>query len=116
MLFKRAGSPFWYVRYRDGSGKRAKRSTGTTEQREAGELEAKWRLEARQERLWGIQRSFTFDELMLRYLRETQETKRSAERDVWTVKQLQRFFSGRVLQKLNRAMCASTARCGALTE
>ena len=102
MLFKRAGSPFLYVRYRDGSGKRVKRSTGTTDQREAGELEAKWRLEARQERLWGIQRSFTFDELMLRYIRETQGIKRSAERDVWTVKQLQRFFSGRVLQKLRR--------------
>jgi len=102
MLFKRAGSPFWYVRYRDGSGKRVKRSTGTTDQREATELEAKWRLEARQERLWGVQRSYTFDELMVRYLRETEGIKRSAERDAWTVKQLRRLFAGRVLQKLTR--------------
>lgn len=103
MLFKRAGSAFWYVRYRDASGRRIKRSTGTTDRREAGELEGKWRLEARQERLWGIQPRFTFDELMLRYLRETQGTKKSAERDAWTVKRLQPYFSGRVLNDLKRS-------------
>jgi len=103
MLFKRAGSPFWYVQYRDASGNRAKRSTGTTDRKEAEELEAKWRLEARQQRLWGTQPSYTFDELMLRYLQETQGVKRSAERDAWSAKQLQRFFSGRVLSKLKRA-------------
>ena len=103
MLFKRAGSAFWYVRYRDASGKRVKRSTGTTDRREAGELEGKWRLEARQQRLWGTQPRYTFDEMMLRYLRETQGTKRSAERDAWTVKRLQPFFTGRVLNELKRA-------------
>ena len=102
MLFKRAGSPFWYVRYRDASGKRVKRSTGTTDRREAGELEGKWRLEARQQRLWGTQPRYTFEQLMLRYLRETQGAKRSAERDAWTVKRLQPFFSGRVLNELKR--------------
>ena len=103
MLFKRAGSAFWYVRYRDASGKRVKRSTGTADRREAGELEGKWRLEARQQRLWGTQPRFTFDELMLRYLKETQGTKRSAERDAWTVKRLHPYFSGRVLNELKRA-------------
>lgn len=103
MLFKRAGSAFWYVRFRDASGKRVKRSTGTTDRREAGELEGKWRLEARQQRLWGTQPRYTFDQLMLRYLEETQGTKRSAERDAWTVKRLQPFFTGRVLNELKRA-------------
>lgn len=103
MLFKRAGSPFWYVRYRDAGGKRVKRSTGTTDRREAEELEGKWRLEARQQRLWGTQPRYTFDDLMLRYLRETHGTKRSAERDAWTVRRLQPYFSGRVLNDLKRA-------------
>ena len=103
MLFKRAGSAFWYVDYRDASGNRVKRSSGTTDRQEAEELAAKWRLEARQERLWGIQPSHTFDEMMLRYLKETQSVKRSAERDAWTVKRLQPFFSGRVLSNLKRA-------------
>lgn len=73
MLFKRTASPFWYVRYRDASGNRVKRSTGATDRQEAAELEAKWRLEARQERLWGTQPAYTLDEMMLRYLRETQD-------------------------------------------
>jgi hypothetical protein len=30
MLLKRAGSPFWYVRYGDAGGNRVRRSTGTT--------------------------------------------------------------------------------------
>ena len=102
MLFKRAGSAFWYVRFRDASGKRVKRSAGTTDRREAGELEGKWRLEARQQRLWGTQPRYTFDQLMLRYLEETQGTKRSAERDAWTVKRLQPYFSGKVLNELKR--------------
>ena len=103
MLFKRAGSAFWYSQYRDAGGKRVKRSTGTTDRREAGELEGKWRLEARQQRLWGTQPRFSFDDMMLRYLKETQGTKRSAERDAWTVKRLQPFFTGRVLNELKRA-------------
>ena len=82
MLFKRARSAFWYVDYRDAGGNRVKRSSGTTDRQEAEELEAKWRLEARQERLWGIQPSHTFDEMMLRYLQETQSVKRSAEQSV----------------------------------
>ena len=103
MLFKRAGSPFWYVRFRDAGGGRVKRSTGTTDRREAEELEGKWRLEARQQRLWGIQPRYTFDELMLRYLKETKSIKRSAETDAWYAKPLHRFFSGRVLLELKRS-------------
>lgn len=103
MLFKRAESEFWYVRYRDASGKRVKRSTGTTDRREAEELEAKWRLEAREQRLWGTQPQRTFDELMLRYLKETKTIKRSAETDAWYAKALTAYFSGRVLSKLKRA-------------
>jgi len=101
MLLKRAGSPFWYVRYRDAGGNRVRRSTGTTNRKEAAELEAKWKLEVRQQRLWGTQPEFTYDEMMLRYLQEMTEAKR--ERDAWSAKQLQRFFSGRVLVKLKRA-------------
>ena len=103
MLFKRAGSPFWYVNYRDASGNRVKRSCGTPDRKEAEELEAKWKLEARQLRLWGTQPSYTFDEMMVRYLQETQNLKRKAERDAWSVKQLQPFFSGRVLAELKRS-------------
>ena len=114
MLFKRAGSAVWYARYRDAGGKRVKRSTGTTDRREAGELEGKWRLEARQQRLWGIQPRFTFDELMLRYLKETQGTKRSAERDVWTVKRLQPYFTPLQLRLLANILIELFVNCSGL--
>ena len=103
MLFKRAESAYWYVQYRDASGRAVKRSSGTTNRREAEELEGKWRLESRQQRLWGTQPRYTFDELMLRYLKETEGTKRSAERDAWTIKRLQPYFAGRVLNDLKRS-------------
>src|SRR5271170_6220829 len=103
MPYKRKDSQVWYAEYTDASGRRVRRSTETTNRQEAKGLEAKWRLEARQERLWGTQPTRTFDELMLDYLKATRDTKRSAERDLFTVKRLKPFFSGRVLNTLRRA-------------
>lgn len=103
MLFKRAGSPFWYVNYRDGSGIRVKRTTGTTDRQEAEDLAAKWKLEARQQRLWGTQPSRTFDELMLAYVKATQDKRSNWSRDLYNLRRLQPFFTGRVLGDLKRS-------------
>jgi integrase len=103
MLFKREGSPFWYVGFSTAGGGRVKRSTGTTDRQEAAELEAKWKLEARQQRLWGTQPSRTFDELMLAYVNATQDQRSGWSRDVYYLRRLQAHFSGRVLQSLKRA-------------
>jgi len=103
MLFKRAGSPFWYVNYRDGSGNRVKRTTGTTDRQEAEDLAAKWKLEARQQRLWGTQPSRTFDELMLAYVKATQDKRSNWSRDLYNLRRLQPFFTGHVLGDLKRS-------------
>src|SRR5687767_9146455 len=103
MLFKREGSSFWYVRFSPASGGRVKRSTGTTDRQEAAELEAKWKLEARQQRLWGTQPSRTFDELMLAYVKATQDQRSGWSRDVYNLRRLQAYFSGRVLEALKRS-------------
>lgn len=103
MLYKREGSPFWYVRFRDAGGERAKRSTGTTDRREAEELEAKWKLEARQQRLWGTEPTRTFDELMLAYYKATENERSGWSRDLYNLKRLQAFFTGHVLNKLKRS-------------
>ena len=103
MLFKRAGSPFWYVNYRGGSGNRVKRTTGTTDRQEAEDLAAKWKLEARQQRLWGTQPSRTFDELMLAYVKATQDRRSNWSRDLYNLRRLQPFFTGRVLGDLKRS-------------
>ena len=101
MPYRREDSPVWWVSYTDASGKRVRRSTGTTDRREADALEAKWKLEAHQLRKWDIQPSRTFDELMLAYLQATAD-KRSHDRDLSSTKRLKPFFTGRELGTLRR--------------
>lgn len=99
-LRKREGSPFWWASYTDASGKRTRRSTGTSDRKEAEALLAKWKLEAYRERRWDEKPSHTFDELMLEYLPEHQH-KRSIQRDKDSLKRLYPFFTGRTLDKLS---------------
>ena len=101
MPYRREDSPVWWVSYTDASGKRVRRTTGTTDRREADALEAKWKLEAHQLRQWDIQPSRTFDELMLAYLQATTD-KRSHDRDLSSTKRLKPFFTGRELGTLRR--------------
>lgn len=103
MPYKRAGTPYWWVSFTDASGKRVVRSTKTTDRKEADALEHKWKLEAYREKFWEEQPSRSFDELMLAYLKETQNEKRSAERDRYSAKHLQQFFTGMQLNKLKRS-------------
>lgn len=101
MPYQREDSPVWWVSYTDPSGKRIRRSTGTTDRREAEALEAKWKLEAHQSRHWDKQPSRTFDDLMLAYLKATID-KRSHDRDLNSTKRLKPFFTGRDLGSLKR--------------
>ena len=100
MLHKRKDSPYWWVSFTDASGKRTRRSTGTSDRKEAEALAAKWRLETFQAKQWGKQPSRTFDELMLAYLKATEDEKRSAERDKYSAKHLYQFFTGHQLEML----------------
>jgi integrase len=99
-LYQRDHSACWYVSYTNGRGQRTRRSTGTTDRKEAEALLAKWRLEAHRERHWDEPPRRTFDELMLAYLHETQDHKRSPERDRFALKRLYPFFTGRELATL----------------
>jgi integrase len=99
MPYQREDSPVWWVSYTDPSGKRVRRTTGTTNKKEAEALEAKWKLEVHQALKWGIALTHTFDELMLQYLKEVE--RRSAERDHYNLKNLYPFFTGRVMEELS---------------
>lgn len=103
MLHKRKKSPYWYADYTDGTGKRVRPSTGTTDKKEAEALEAKWKLEAYQTKFWDAEPTRTFDELMLKYLQSVAGEKRAPERDVYVIKQLKPFFTGRELGTLKRS-------------
>lgn len=103
MPYQREDSPVWWVSYTDTSGKRVRRSTGTTDRKEAEALEAKWKLEAYQSRQWDKQPSRSFDELMLAYLKATNGSKRDPDRDLNSTKRLKPFFTGRDLGTLKRS-------------
>ena len=96
MPYKRKDSAVWWVFYIDASGKRVRRSTGTTDRKEAEALEAKWKLEAYHQQQWDKPPSRTFDELMLRYLKETMHTYRTGESRIKPVaRRLYQAWSGR---------------------
>lgn len=100
MPYRRKGSPVWWTSYTDAGGRRVRRTTGTTDRKEAEALEAKWKHEAYRAKFWDEKPSRSFDELMLAYLEATEREKRSAERDIYSTRHLKRFFSGRLLNDL----------------
>lgn len=103
MLQKRENSLNWYADYYDATGKRVRKSTGTTDKEEAEALEAKWKLEARQIKFWDAEPTRTFDELMLKYLKSVVGEKKSVVRDASIIRQMQPFFTGRELGSLKRS-------------
>lgn len=103
MVYRRDDSPVYWGSFTDASGKRVRRSTGTTDRREAEALEAKWKLETHQVKRWNAPPSRTFDELMLAYFKMIQVEKKSVERERYTLKRLKPFFTGRDLLTLKRS-------------
>ncbi len=110
MSYKRKDSRFYWVCFTDGNGKEVRRSTRTTDFKEAQALEAKWKYEAYQQSTWGEQPDRTFEELMVQYLEETQPKKRSAERDRYSTKQLRHHFSGRTIRSITPAIVGDYKR------
>ena len=102
MPYKRAGSPFWWISYTDASGRRTRESTGTTSKKEAVALESRARLESHKQQQWGDSPRRTFDELLLKYLQEFSD-KKSHDRDLYSAKRLNPFFTGRYLDEITPA-------------
>ena len=100
MPYKRKDGTAWWVSYIDPSGKRVRRSTGTSERKEAVALESKWKLEAFRVKQWDAEPSHSFEELMVRYLGATQNEKRTHDKDKGRARSLRRYFRGRVVNEL----------------
>ena len=101
MPYKRENSAVWWVSYTDPDGKRVRRTTGTTDRKEAKALEHKWKLEAHRTQQWDEQPTRTFDELMLNYLKATKNTKASHVRDICSMKHLYPVFAGKSLSNIH---------------
>lgn len=103
MPYQRKGSPFWWVKFTDASGKPTYRSTRTTDYNEACALEAKWRHEAHQERMWGIEPEHTFEEMMIAFINAKRDQWRAADRAAIACRHLQAHFSGMSAERIRRA-------------
>lgn len=106
MPYRRKDSPFWWVKYTDASGKPAYKSTGTTDLEQAKALEAKWRLEAYQQKQWGVQPEHTFDEMMIAFINAKRDEWRSLERVKYGVQRLQPHFSCMPAERIRRSNVA----------
>lgn len=107
MPYRRKGSPYWWVKFTDASGKPTYRSTGTTDLEEAKALEAKWRLEAHQLRQWGIEPEHTFDEMMHAFITTKRGEWRAPDRAAIACQRLQPHFTGKYVEQIRRADLAN---------
>lgn len=99
MPHRRKKSPYWWVSIVAPSGERVRRSTGTTDRKEAEALEAKWKLEVYRQRHWDEQPVRTFDEVALLYLKSRSDS-RSLEDMRLHVKRLRKHFQDREMNTL----------------
>ncbi|MBK1633764.1 recombinase XerD [Thiohalocapsa halophila] len=105
MPYRRKDSPVWWASYIDHSGRRVRRSTGTTDRAEADALEAKWKVEAYRARHWEEQPSRDFEELIAAYLKATAGDRRprSEETVRMHVRRLRAHFAEQVMNTLTAA-------------
>ena len=102
MPYKREDSPIYWASYTDPSGKRVRRSTGTTDKREAAALEARWKLEAHEARQWGREPDREIEAVMLAFLKAKSD-KRSHEDDLLHARRWRQLLPGRTVQSLKPA-------------
>lgn len=93
MPYRRKGSPFWWISYTAPGGERVRESSGATRREEAKALEAGKRLETHRVKRWGETPLYTWDQVLLRYLKAT-PGKKSHDRDLLSAKHLRKFFTG----------------------
>jgi integrase len=97
-MYKREGSPFWFASYTDAAGRRIRQSTGCTDKREALAVESKWRLAARNEKLWDERPPLVFEEASILYLRAV-----PGKRERSSVKAMRKHLAGVRMDKLGPA-------------
>ena len=61
-IYRRPDSPFYWASFINASGKRTRQSTSTTNQKEAEQILAKWRVQAREQKHWGAKPERKFED------------------------------------------------------
>jgi integrase len=99
MPYKRKDSAVYWVSFTDPSGARIRRSTGTTDRKEAEALEAKWKYEAFLQQQWDEAPARVFDEVMLYYLKQKEQLRSYRDLKLLTM-QLRKSFKGCMMNTL----------------
>lgn len=98
---KRKGSDAWYIDFRTPGGGRVRQTSGTTDRKEAEELEAKLKHEAWRVTKLGERPRRTFDDAAVRLLQECAGTSDYTNKCIH-IRHWRQHFSGRYLDSLRR--------------
>ena len=101
-LYKREGSPYWWVKF-SHRGCAIRRSTGTEDKIKASEYEARLRAQLWDEDRLGVKPERSWKEAVLKYVEETSH-KASHRDDVLHFKYLDRFLGPLKLSEIDRAV------------
>ena len=101
-LFKRKGSPYWWVRFIH-NGKRIQKSSGTGDRQQAQEYHDKLKSSLWDQERLGIKPSRTWNEAVVRYLAETSH-KASQVADKAHLRWVDRFLGGMTLGAIDREL------------
>ena len=99
-LYKRKDSSVWWVRF-TLKGSRIQQSSGTSNRIQAEEYEAKLRSTLWEQERLGVKPIYTWNEAVVRYLRETQH-KASQVSDIYHLRWLDKYLNGVELQVIKR--------------
>ena len=96
-VYQGNGGSFWWISYSDSSGKRAQKSSGTTDKREAIRVREKWKTEEWNKKVRGIEPDRIFAQVTMEYLQGTMKIKRSHATDIKKMRPLAKFFPEELL-------------------
>ena len=106
-LYKREGSPYWWVRFIH-SGKRVQKSAGTSDRQKAQEYHDKLKSELWQQDRLGVKPSRTWNDAVVRWLRET-GSKATHKNDIQKLRWLDQHLRGAQLDRITRDQLAVIA-------
>lgn len=103
-MYRKKGSPHWWIKYRDASGRTIEQSTQTTDRAKAALVESEKRAAVWHETQRGIvpQADPLFDEVLADYLEEAQR-RRGIERDIFAGRHLASAFAGTKVRAITPA-------------
>lgn len=101
-MYRKKGSPYWWIAYRDASGRKIERSSETTDRAQAALIESKARAAVWQEKHHPqpVQDNPLFDDVMADYL-ESARLRRDISRDIFAARHLADAFAGQAIRSIS---------------